>query len=334
MRVLLVTWPNGFFGSSGSSWESLDVGKIKAVLWERLSSVIPGLAVDIVPIDKLLNEVARDCLVVYCSADSNDLRDYIKDHIHIASQVCEVVPSFEHLMAHENKGYQALYRDLIGIEHLNGSYHVSKEDLIRPFPYVYKTVGGAGGTGVRLISGNLDVASVMLSDFRVSFFRAVKNLIRRLHLSKQRYDIYKYRYSAFRQWVQQEYIEELDGDYKVLVFGEKYYPLRRYVRKGGFKASGSGLIAFDTPPVEVLYFSKKIYESLNCPYVSLDIAMDGNVPKLIEYQGLNFGPKAVKLSKGYWALDSNWSFVEEEPVLEREFALALAGHILGKSKFC
>ena len=44
--------------------------------------------------------------------------------------------------------------------------------------------------------------------------------------------------------VVQEFIPGLKNDYKVLIFGSKYYVLYRRVREGDFRASGQGLLEY------------------------------------------------------------------------------------------
>jgi len=47
------------------------------------------------------------------------------------------------------------------------------------------------------------------------------------------------------KFIVQEFIPDLSNDWKVLVFWDKYYVLRRKNRPNDFRASGSGLFSFD-----------------------------------------------------------------------------------------
>lgn len=75
-----------------------------------------------------------------------------------------------------------------------------------------------------------------------------------------------------KKFIVQNFIEGLDGDYRVIIYGEKYYRLYRKNRENDFRASGSGDIYFDIElPKGLLDYSRILYKKFNTPYVSLDI---------------------------------------------------------------
>ena len=95
------------------------------------------------------------------------------------------------------------------------------------------------------------------------------------------------------RFIAQPFISGLDGDWKVLVYGDQYYVLKRHVRPGDFRASGSGMdyrAGLDSGiPDEVLSFVEKVYHLLDIPHLSADVAFDGKRPYLIEFQAVYFG---------------------------------------------
>ena len=123
----------------------------------------------------------------------------------------------------------------------------------------------------------------------------------------------------------QTFVSGLDKDYKVLVFGKKYYLLQREVRQNDFRASGSGKLSF---PVNlglietmVLSFARQAYIELDTPMLSIDIAYDGKKCHMIEFQCLNFGPYTLQFSDcfftynfGSWVKTNSKSELEEEMV--------------------
>lgn len=135
-------------------------------------------------------------------------------------------------------------------------------------------------------------------------------------------------YKGIKRFLIQEFIHGLDSDWKVLVFGEKYYCLRRKVRQNDFRASGSGLFDFVEPPQALLDSAKVIFEKLDVPFISLDLAYDGKKTYIIEMQGLNFGPITLVNSPHYFSkVNNKWTKVEGVSDLEDEYANACLYYI-------
>ena len=320
-KIYIVTLPNGYFGSSGSSWSCLNTDKILKSLSEE------GYEVSLVSISQVLNlGLSKTDIVIYTSAVDCSVRAYITDVMYFVSKKCKIIPSYESLLAHENKGFQQLYRDENEFGNLDGGYVFDVDDMNVEFPFVYKQITGAGSSGVKLISENGDIKNIKRRYFGVGLKRKLIKLARRIMLSKKSYDIYGYLHKGFNQAVYQTYIRGLDCDYKVLIFGDKYFVLKRSVRGGDFRASGSGDFSFSDPPGEVLDFAQAVFFRLDVPYASLDIAIskEGEC-HLIEYQILNFGPYTLTNSRGFYYKDeSSWKFLEKKPDLEGAFSHALS----------
>ncbi|WP_394186277.1 ATP-grasp domain-containing protein [Pseudoalteromonas tetraodonis] len=325
MKVYFVTWPNGFFGSAGASWKQLDI----ELLSKKISS---KFEVEVVSINKILScELKKQDIVIYNSSENREMRDYIKDVIYLVSKKANIVPSFDSLMAHESKGFQQLFRQEMYFGNLNGQYCVDLDDVHQKEPFVLKLVEGAGSSQVHLIKGNKDIHSIRRKYFKDSLVRKIKNIIRSTKLNKKQLDIYLYKYKAFTRIVTQDFIPGLESDYKVLVFGNKYYVLNRKVKKNDFRASGSGILNFIEPPMAVLDFAKSVFFKLDEPYASLDIAMSNEGCHLIEYQVLNFGPYTLVNSPGFYTENNgDWKFHKKTSELENEFSEALYEHIIDR----
>ena len=327
-KIYIATLPNGFFGSAEKSWKSLSPEKIGLELKNA------GFDVNVLRIDNILKEdLHRDDIVIYTSSEDANIRNYIKDVMYMVSKRCYIVPSMDALMAHENKGFQQLYRDTYKFGNIAGGYFYDFCSLPCKYPYIYKTTIGAGSSGVQLIQGEKD-RNKLKKKFKVSFLRTLIKRIRKFQLTSQEYKIYNYRYQGKCLSVHQEFIKGLTSDYKILVFGLKYYVLQRRVKKGGFKASGSGLFYFPEAgelPDSVLDFAESIYNILDIPYASLDIAMSDDGCHLLEYQATNFGPYTLLKSKGYFAMnDGDWVYLQEKSSLESNFSQALLYYIRHK----
>jgi glutathione synthase/RimK-type ligase-like ATP-grasp enzyme len=92
------------------------------------------------------------------------------------------------------------------------------------------------------------------------------------------------------KFVVQDFVPGLDHDWKVLVYGEKLYVLRRGVRDGDFRASGSGKIAWpEAAPAAVLDLCWKLCRALDVPWLSVDVVTAGDSAHVIEFQVIYFG---------------------------------------------
>ncbi|WP_022964352.1 hypothetical protein [Halopseudomonas pelagia] len=318
--IWILTLPNGFFGRAEKGWKSLDLLGIKSMLEEF------GHEVKFGDICKALKyEIQENEFVFYTSSDEPSIRAYIKDVIYLLAKRCTVVPEYESLLAHENKGFQQLWRYENKIGGLSGDYFFDKDDLPQEYPYVYKSVTGAGSKDVYLVKNDADRKKVSSKEFRVSSKRKIIKILQRFKISSSEYSEYLYRHKGFGLGVWQEFISNLKCDYKVLVYGQKYYVLTRQVRKGDFRASGSGNFDYASVASEVLEYARRIFQSLNVPFASLDIAEQKGNCFLIEYQCTHFGPYTILNSDGYYERDSfaSWHYVNEKPNLEHAIANSL-----------
>jgi hypothetical protein len=112
----------------------------------------------------------------------------------------------------------------------------------------------------------------------------------------------------------------LTGDYKVLVYWDRYYVLHRDNRPNDFRASGSGRFTYPKePPFGLLAFARRVFEHFQVPMISLDIAMAADTPLLVEFQFIGFGTYTIEKSDWFfqWA-GERWERVTRPSVLEAE----------------
>ena len=130
----------------------------------------------------------------------------------------------------------------------------------------------------------------------------------------------------------QTFIPNLDGDYKVLYFGGKYYTLKRLNRKNDFRASGSGRL-FPVPDNEVeglLDFAAKVVEEVDFTVMGLDIGFDGTTYHLLEFQFVHMGPYTLSFSEYYHIWNNGrWEKVMAKSDLEKEFCRSMDVYIKG-----
>lgn len=316
MKIYLATLPNGFFGSAGESWKSLDIQRVadKLNFPVELVSITDLSSISFQPSD----------VVIYTSSDEENIRFYLKDLMYFLNKKCTIIPNYEILLAHENKGCQELVKIEKKIGNLSGNFFFDLDEAKLNLPKVLKTIDGAGSSGVFLIKNLSDLSKIKSKYFDVSIKRKIIKAQRKFNLQEHEYQIYAYRHKGFSLFVEQEFIPNLTNDYKVLVFGNRFYVLQRSVRKNDFRASGSGLFDFVKPSVEVLNFAKEIFDNLDNPYLSLDIAQSTQGCHLIEFQGTNFGPYTLRNAPNrYISQNNEWIEEKNDGDLEENFIYAL-----------
>lgn len=322
MSIFIITLPNGSFGSSGQSWKKLDINKIKSLV--DFNVEIDSIAnIDHIPLNK-------DDVLIYTSSEDPEVRQYIKNKLFYIKDKCTLIPSYDLLMAHEDKGFQEVMKLEKDFGNLKGNYFFDLDDHKISYPKVLKTAQGAGSSGVFLIKDSNNLKKIQNTYFNQSIKRKIIKLQRRFKLNPEEYKIYSYKYKKFNLFVEQDFISNLACDYKVLVFGNRYFVLKRNVRKSDFRASGSGDFEFVDPPVDVLDFAKEITDTLKNPYLSLDIAQSDKGCHLIEFQATNFGPYTLLNSPSRFIYcDNTWKKEENCKDLEANYSYAL-NYFIGK----
>jgi glutathione synthase/RimK-type ligase-like ATP-grasp enzyme len=198
-------------------------------------------------------------------------------------------------------------------------------------PTVMKPAQGAGSRGVTLVQN------------RKEGFRTARRLSRSFDLrgtvaellKRRRYADYISRSLHRQAIVLQQFLPNLNGDYKVLRYGERFYVLGRANRPNDFRASGSGRLDYSpsgSVDIYPLLDAAMLWsDAIGSPFCSLDVAYDpiSNVdPHLIEFQCVNFGPATAENSNGYYVRRvDGWTRLEEACDLEWVFAMATSAHI-------
>lgn len=280
----------------------------------------------------------RGKYVLYQSSEDTGLlyKDFIEDVLlGISLSGGLLIPDFYKFRAHHNKVFMEILRDLSpeeAVQSCRAWYYGALEELLEnrethEGKRVLKSSSGSGSNGVVLAQSGRDLV----------------RLARRISRSYHAVDWIKDRLKwALRPWhrrmshhrkkfVVQEYLADLQDDYKVLVYHDKYYLLRRRIKKGDFRASGSGLFSWlEAPPAGLLDFAEGVHQSFDVPMSSLDIAQRDSYCHLLEFQFLHFGPLTLEQSDFYFRrMAGAWTRVEGKSVVEQEFARSVARYTEG-----
>lgn len=330
-KILLITDYNNFYRQDIYRSQGIDLNVFKQVLNDNNCEVTQITYNDL--LNNSSNKDWEGYCVVYTSSENLEYKEYIKDVIYELGKKNTLLPRYDLLMCHEDKLYQEILKKNLGIKSLSAKMYATMKDLYKDidsvtYPVVVKKCVGAGSISVYKANNKKELIKyakkIMRSkDYYEYYLKAVyKKIIGKLN--EHYFEDEKY----FGRLVLQQYVPDLECDWKVLVFGDKYYALRRNVRKNDFRASGSGIFAFDMPDYRVLDYAKEIYEKMDVPFLSLDLCIDssGHV-YVIEFQGVHFGPYTLINSPHYFKKEEAWEKVEKKSVLAEEYARAIIRYI-------
>jgi glutathione synthase/RimK-type ligase-like ATP-grasp enzyme len=328
---------------------SMDVNKISRYFIDR------GYDVVVQKFSSLdLTNDYKGVYFIYQTSESpgSFYKHYIEDVIFFLEQNGAIVlPGLEMLMAHHNKVFMEMMKStfkdesLISIKSWCYGSWVDAINYNSSFPVVIKRSSSSGSAGVFLAmnrkeylilikkAGKVVVAQsipgVLIYKLKIS----IKKLIKLLSPAKRKYLEFQTA-PVSTAIIVQSFIKGLHGDYKVLIFGCRYFTLYRKNRKNDFRASGSGMF-YDVPHEEnegLLNFARKLTNEIDFPLFGMDIAFDGKDYHLLEFQVIHMGTPPLQRSK-YWHEfhDGKWIKYDGISDLEEEFSRSI--HEFIKSKY-
>lgn len=350
-KIIILTDYLGRFGSKHNAFpyrSGMDKHKLKQYFYEY------GFEAVFVPFSEVnfrKNEIISQ-YVLYTSQEDPGCyyKSYIEDIVYGLELLgAKVIPPYKYLRANNNKVFMEILRDQLELPIVKNikSYHfgtleecLKKADLFE-YPVVIKGAEGA-------MSKN-----VTLAKSKTELFKKVKKLSRTKNYKEElrefvrsfKYEGYKKQSKCRKKFIVQNFIPNLKNDWKVLIFYDKYFIFQRNVRKNDFRASGSGQDKYyygSSCPVPdgIFDFARIIFNKLNVPQASLDIAFNGKEFFLLEYQLLYFGTVGVVRSDCYYYFDSlNMSWIKKDvkPILEKEYVRSIVKYIeknYNEGSFC
>jgi glutathione synthase/RimK-type ligase-like ATP-grasp enzyme len=275
--------------------------------------------------------------ILYTSSEDKDekYKSFIEDIIFdLEQRGLSVIPSFACLKAHNNKVAMELMRartTFPELQTIHSRAFGTLEELKRAagameYPLVVKTYAGAMSRGVAKADNKEELIKKAAKFSKsLSFRHDLKEFLRKVK--------YRNRYvqeSCHRtKFIVQNLIEGLDNDWKVLVYGNRCYALRRDNRENDFRASGSGKFLFSKDlPSGMLDFALKVRKHFNVPQISLDIAFDGIRFHLIEFQFIDFGTTTIEKAPHFFIhSNSAWDVIDSKSDLEFIFAKSIIDFI-------
>lgn len=242
----------------------------------------------------------KNVKILYQSAEANDQYSEYKSHIDdvlyfLKLSGAQLIPDYRYFKAHSNKFFMEMLRGFMDDKNKpKCRFYGSLEDFRidrsqKEFPIVIKKSHGAQSLGVFKSNNNKDLLKIasVVSKSSFTIKEKLKEIARKLKYKN--YIPFSINRSKF---IIQSFTPNLTGDYKVLIFHDIFYLIKRKNRPNDFRASGGGFNNYNGEfevPDGIIDYAYSIYEKFQCPYISLDIGINQNGFNLIEFQFINFG---------------------------------------------
>lgn len=205
------------------------------------------------------------------------------------------------------------------------------------YPKVFKLKGGSGSDNVKLAKTKKEAIHFIKQSFGKGFsqtdawgslkerYREVKegkkpvkhliNGVGRLIISTE-YDKMHGKEKGYAYF--QDFIPNNDSDIRIIVIGGKAFGLKRTVRKGDFRASGSGNIIYDKSELDLRCISLafEVSRDLKSQCLAYDFVFDKENDPLIVEISYGFSATAYDDCEGYWDDTLTWY---NEPVKPQEW---------------
>ena len=302
-----------------------------------------GYSVEYVPLSEVFSRSNpwKGKLVLYTSCEEigDNYKSYIEDIVYGLEEAgAHLLPRAAFLRAHNNKTFMETLRGQLLGEELTGlqtrpfgaieEFEAAIEAGEIAMPCVLKSAAGAMSRGVTLAHTNEEAIKEAKRLSRTPHIRyEIRDYLRSLKIPGYRRES---RYQG--KFVVQPLIPDLTADWKVLVYGDQYYVLKRHIRPGDFRASGSHLNYLPGRRSEIpdiaLGLVEKIYNKLNVPHLSVDVAFDGKRPYLFEFQAIHFGTSTQVLCEEYHTRQEDEWVVQQKTFGQEEvFAWSIAHYL-------
>lgn len=241
----------------------------------------------------------------------------------------KIFPDFKTAWHFDDKVAQKYLLEAIGAPLVPSYVFYDKQSALEwvdnaSFPKVFKLKGGAGAANVKLVKDKEHCVKLIHKAFGKGFSQfdrigGFKERVRKVKEGKDswlgilkglgrlliptEYARQKQREKGYIYF--QEFIPGNDSDTRIIVIDRKAYALKRYVRKGDFRASGSGDIDYSVDKVDEksLELAFSISEKLKSQCVAFDFVYNSlKNPLLIEIS-YGFAVSAYDNCEGYWTED-------------------------------
>ncbi|WP_026471759.1 ATP-grasp domain-containing protein [Alkanindiges illinoisensis] len=251
----------------------------------------------------------------------------------------KVFPDFNTGWHFDDKVAQKYLLEAIGAPLVPSYVFYDKQEAIdwvnkTSFPKVFKLKGGAGSANVKLIKTKQEARSLIEQAFGKGFSQfdrltAFRERLRRFKEGKANFvDLLKGFMRLFittkfakqqppeKGYVYfQDFSPNLDSDIRIQMIGGRIFGLKRFVRDGDFRASGSGnFIEFNPENIDIriLKIAQRLNEKIQSSCLTIDFIYINEIPHIVELS-YGFPVKFYDNCLGYWDNELNWQEGKFEP---------------------
>jgi glutathione synthase/RimK-type ligase-like ATP-grasp enzyme len=244
----------------------------------------------------------------------------------------KVFPDFNAAWHFDDKVAQKYLFEALDIPAVPAQVFVSRNEALSwvervDLPKVFKLRRGAGAAGVRLVRDRKQARRLVRRAFgrgfaiynpwdslKERFYKWRLGIFPAIEILKGlgRF-IYPPRYSKIlnreRGYVYfQDFLPNNDHDIRIIVIGDRAFGIRRLVRPGDFRASGSGRITYTREDIDenCVELAFQATDKLGSDCVALDFVYDRQNRPLILEVSYGFVKEVYDSCEGYWDRDLNW----------------------------
>jgi len=202
------------------------------------------------------------------------------------------------------------------------------------FPKVWKLRGGAGSQNVRLVHNAKAARRVVRKAFGNGWSFS------RFHVFRERL----WRFRRDRDWASlarvprsmwwavfpdektrnsprqknyayfQDFVPDCDSDIRIVVVGERAFAIKRMVREGDFRASGSGSLKYEETqiPIECVRVGFEVTAALGSQCCAFDFVILEDTWFIVEIS-YAFSADAYRQCPGFWDSSLNWHAAPVQP---------------------
>lgn len=253
----------------------------------------------------------------------------------------KVFPDFKTAWHFDDKVAQKYLLEAIGAPMVPSYVFYDKKEALNwanhiTYPKVFKLKGGAGSANVKLVRTKSECIKLINKAFGKGFkqfdgmayfldsikkyksgtksINQVAKAFGRMIISTEyaKHAAPEKGYAYF-----QEFIPNNDSDIRIIVVGNKAFGLKRMVRKGDFRASGSGAINYSAEEIDVkcIEIAFEVNKHVKSQSIAFDFIFDKNNNPLIVEISYAYSTLAYDSCEGYWTEDLQFhkgSFIPQE----------------------
>lgn len=243
----------------------------------------------------------------------------------------KVFPNFSTSWFFNDKIAQKYLLEAIGAPFVKSYVFYTKKEALTwvnetVFPKVFKLRSGAGSLNVKLINTKNQAQKIINKAFGNGFpqldrFEYFKDKYQKWKDGKGLIELFK----GFGRFVFssefskmyhkekgyaffQDFVPNNNFDIRVVIVGNKAFALKRFVKKGDFRASGSGYIIYNKEEIDIrcVKISFEVNNKIKAQSIAFDYIFDEyNNPLIVEIS-YGFAMTAYDNCEGFWDDNLNW----------------------------